>query len=67
MVERDGWGATFVNFEATLTAPGDHVHRLVARMDRPAGRARTTPIQVTAVDGTGKVDATKPWVPFRVA
>ena len=61
-----GWGSTFVNLEATLTAPGTTSTAWSLAWTVPTGTANYA-IQVTAVDGTGKVDATKPWVPFRVA
>ena len=61
-----GWGTTFVNFEATLTAPGTTSTAWSLAWTVPTGTTNYA-IQVTAVDGAGKVDATKPWVPFRVA
>jgi hypothetical protein len=61
-----GWGTTFVNLEATLTAPGTTSTGWSLAWTIPSGTANYA-IQVTAVDGTGKVDASKPWVPFRVA
>ena len=61
-----GWGATFVNFEATLSAPGATSTGWSLAWTVPSGTANYA-IQVTAVDAAGKVDATKPWVPFRVA
>ena len=60
------WQAAIVNFEATLTAPGTTSTGWSLTWSNPPA-AGNYAIQVTAVDGTGKVDATKPWVPFRMA
>jgi hypothetical protein len=59
-----GWGTTFVNLEATLTAPGAVSTAWSFTWNPPATGSYA--LQVTAVDGTGKVDATKPWVPFKM-
>ena len=59
-----GWGTTFVNLEATLTAPGTVSTAWSFTWNPPATGSYA--LQVTAVDGTGKVDATKPWVPFKM-
>jgi hypothetical protein len=59
-----GWGTAFVNLEATLTAPGTTSTGWSLGWSPPA--AGSFAVQVTAVDGSGKVDPTKPWVPFRM-
>ncbi len=59
-----GWQTAIFNHEATLTAPGTTATAWSLSWTPPATGSYA--IQVTAVDGAGKVDQTKPWIPFRM-
>ena len=59
------WQTAIFQHEAILTAPGTTSTAWSLRGCRRG--AGSYAIQVTAVDGVGKVDATKPWVPFSYA
>ena len=59
------WQATIVQFEASLTAPGTPSTGWSYSWAPPG--AGSYALQVTAVDAAGKVDASKPFVPFSYA
>jgi DNA-binding beta-propeller fold protein YncE len=56
------WQASAVNFEATLTAPGTTTTAWSYAWTPPA--ADSYAVQVSAVDGAGNVDESKPYVRF---
>lgn len=59
-----GWQSGFASVEASLAAPGAASTTWSLEWNPPA--TGNFAIQVAAWDAAGKVDPTKPWVPFRV-
>jgi len=59
------WGA-FQNQQATLAQPGAATTGWTYTFTPPTGGSGLYAVQVAAVDGSGNVDPTKPWVQFAI-